>query len=358
MKMKLRDRLILFFGALLAGCAGIFLIICGVRMMHGEAIPTPWLVISLVLGCLCLLLCITLMGFVRKYNNSRHAFVIQQTDNGQLRIAVKAIENLVKKCIGMHEEIHANRLTIHHSRHDITVDLSISLADNISIPLAVASLQKQIKQYLVASSGVNVREVRVSVESTQEEAVATAAPDSPYLVPSHEAQEGEENQKMPVHRRLFGKADQAVTVPEPPAPQEEQPQIPEEPAEEKEAPVQEAAQEEPAEAIPSQEEPQPEYPAEEAESAPLCEEIASAPEACPEEAPEEAPCPDAVAEAQENAPEMIPEEAQDIPCPETPAEDTDLPQEEECREANALPQEEEAPAEEAPVQVEEEASHE
>lgn len=222
MKIKFWDRMILFFGALLAACSGLFLIVCGIRMLGGEAIATPWLVISLVLGVLCLGLCAGLICVARKYANDRNAFVVQHTDNGQLRIAVKAIENLVNKCIAMHEEIQANSLLIHHSRHDVTVDLSISLANNISIPLAVASLQKQIKQYLVASSGIDVKEVRVSVESTRDEAEMTQGEGFSAPMPTVNLEEeiAPAEKKMPLHRRLFGKADQPVTLPEPPAPQD------------------------------------------------------------------------------------------------------------------------------------------
>ena len=148
--------------------------------------------------------------------------MVQQTDNGELRIAVKAIENLVQKCIDMHEEIHVVSMKIRNCRDGVRVDLCISLANNIAIPLAVASLQKQIKQYLAASSGIEVKEVRVSVETAQ-----AGVGDSPYLVSSESAHAAPEKQpepkekpKLPLHQRIFGRGDQVVTVPEPPKAEE------------------------------------------------------------------------------------------------------------------------------------------
>lgn len=225
MKIRLWDRLILLLGAFVALLGGGLMVFLGIRLSGGEVIASTWQMLSLVLGCLSLVISFILFTLFKRYSNKRYAFVVQHTDNGELRIAVAAIENLVKKCIDMHEEIHANHMQIRHSREGVTVDLAITLANNISIPLAVASLQKQIKQYLVASSGIDVKEVRVCVESTQ---ITTDDSDSPYLVPAEApaapapapAEPVKKEKKMPLHRRLFCKADQAATVPEPPKAQE------------------------------------------------------------------------------------------------------------------------------------------
>lgn len=223
MKIKFWDRCVLFFGALLTTVAGLCMVVFGIQVlgMPGESIPLWLRVASIVLGALTALFGIYLFAFPRKFIYRRHNFVVQQTDNGELRIAVKAIENLVQKCIDMHEEIHVVSMRIRNGRDGVTVDLCISLANNIAIPLAVASLQKQIKQYLVASSGIDVKEVRVSVETAQ-----AGVGESPYLVSSdphpipEKQPEPKEMPKMPLHQRIFGRGEQHVTVPEPPRAEE------------------------------------------------------------------------------------------------------------------------------------------
>lgn len=223
MRIKIWDRLILLFGALIALFSGLVGLFLGIRL-NGNALVAPlWQVLSLVLGSLSVCLSAVLFSMFKRFSQKRYAFVVQHTDNGELRIAVAAIENLVQKCIDMHEEIHVNQMQIRHSREGVTVELAITLANNISIPLAVASLQKQIKQYLVASSGIDVKEVRVCVESTQMDGEAFD-PASPYLVPADApatpAHVKGKEKKMPLHRRLFCKADQTATVPEPPKAEE------------------------------------------------------------------------------------------------------------------------------------------
>ena len=225
MKIRFWDRLILFLGAVINLAAGIFLVIGGLQItgVLGEALSMTVRIICIAGGALLILLSGYLFALPRRFRAGRHNIIVQQTDNGELRIAVKAIENLVQKCVDMHEEIELNSMRIRNAREGVTVDMNISLARNISIPLAVASLQKQIKQYLVASSGIEVKEVRVSVETAAGEADDTAA--SPYLVTNQEqAQEKpapeQSKPKVPLHQRLFSRPEEEAIVPEPPRAEE------------------------------------------------------------------------------------------------------------------------------------------
>lgn len=259
MKIKFLDRMILFFGALLTAFAGLFLVIIGLQLgtANGSGLALSVRITSIALGVLSLLLAAFLFMLPKKLSYSKHDFVVQQTDNGELRIAVKAIENLVQKCIDVHDEIHVVSMKVNNTRNDVVVDLCISLPSNISIPLSVASLQKQIKQYLSASSGIDVKEVRVSVETTDDEVDASAyllAEDQQALV-NDEADEKKEK-KLPLHQRIFGKAEQQITLPEPPAAEE--------------IPVAEEAAEQPAEEIPAEE-----APADEADEVPAAEKEAA-----------------------------------------------------------------------------------
>ncbi|MBE5782363.1 MAG: alkaline shock response membrane anchor protein AmaP [Clostridiales bacterium] len=254
MKMKLWDRVILFLGALLCLGAGAWLAVDGIAWMLNTADSMAMWVraAKAALGVITVLFSLYLLAFPRKLAYRKRDFVVQHTDTGELRIAVKAIENLVQKCIDMHDEIQVDTMRIKNSRDGVTVDMSIALANNIAIPLAVSSLQKQIKQYLVASSGIEVKEVRVSVITTQ-----SGVGESPYLVNSDEEQKEQasapaqqEKKKAPLHQRLFRRGDQAVTVPEPPLEKEEMPAAAEEAgaaeeAAEEEKPLETAAEEMP-----------------------------------------------------------------------------------------------------------------
>ncbi len=224
MKYRFRDRLAIMLGSLLVICIGLGLFVLGLQLQsvdlsdaNGAFFTWPRVAV-LVAG----LFCVLFGGYVLllpSKGSEKHRFVIQQTDNGELRISIKAIENLVQKCIDMHNEISVVSMRVDNDRDGVRIDLCISLANNISIPLAVASLQKQIKQYLLASSGIDVRDVCVSVETASSD-----VGESPYLV-SDMQQVGREHQqqqapkKKPLHQRIFGKdAPTVMLPPDPPKP--------------------------------------------------------------------------------------------------------------------------------------------
>ena len=214
MKIKFWDRIFLMAGAGVTMAVGAVLLVTGLRAsaLSGESLTAEFRALRIVSGLSCVAFSVYLIVLPGHYAMQRRDYVVQRTDTGELRIAVKAIENLVEKCVDLHEEIQLVSMSILNAREGVVVELNISLANNISIPLAVASLQKQIKQYLVASSGIEVREVRVIVESTKDE---------PLLVAEIEEEEENEPEKAPIHQRLFCQAEQQTIVPEPPKLEEE-----------------------------------------------------------------------------------------------------------------------------------------
>ena len=72
---------------------------------------------------------------------------------------------MVQKCVDAHNELTVNQTRIEHVRDGVCVDVKITLAGGVNIPLTVNALQKQIKQYITSCSGVDVQEVRVMVET-------------------------------------------------------------------------------------------------------------------------------------------------------------------------------------------------
>jgi len=92
-------------------------------------------------------------------------FVVQHTEYGDMNISIKALENMVKKCVDAHSELTANSTKIYLVRGGVSMDMKITLASGVNIPLTVNALQKQIKQYITSCSGVDVHEVRVKVET-------------------------------------------------------------------------------------------------------------------------------------------------------------------------------------------------
>ena len=198
-------------------------------------------------GAVCLLLGLSGIGLLFRRRKEK-GVVVQHTEYGDMSISMKAMENMVRKCVDAHPELNVNHTRIYHSRGGVCVDIKITLLNGVNIPLTVNALQKQIKQYITSCSGVDVHEVRVKVETDTVKLLPP--PSAPVVEPA------------PVEeiKRVESPAEKQYQHTEEPAHYEEKPvqedtpvaepvteipaEVVEEPAEEAEAPAEEPVKEE------------------------------------------------------------------------------------------------------------------
>ena len=178
-----------------------------------------------VLILLGLLLLAAMLPARRKRSSN---FAIQRNENGMVRISLKALETLVQKCLNQHAELKVVTSSLYSDEETIRVDVHIALQSDISMPLAISALQKQIKKYLEACSGVMVSEVRVFVDGTIPATEETAQ--SPYAIP----------------QSLLGMTTEALPGAGAPAQEAAQPAAAEEPACDTPAEAEDAAAKAPA----------------------------------------------------------------------------------------------------------------
>ena len=212
MKHPVWDRILILLCALIAlGCAASV-----VALLIGKIsfdMITGWIasvdmsrfvVKAAMAGIAALFVLLFLLLFAmilpsRKKRSSNYA--IQRNENGMVRISLKALETLVNKCLNQHAELKVVTSSLYSDEESIRVDVHISLQSDISMPLAISALQKQIKKYLEACSGVMVQEVRVFVDSTIPADEKTEA--SPYAIPT--ALLGLDAEPLPVAERETAK---------------------------------------------------------------------------------------------------------------------------------------------------------
>lgn len=242
MKIRIADRLLVA----LAGLVLMLLALCLVdqnivnfglvnmlRSQMERSDHALYMAVQITVIALLTLLGLYCLGMLfRRQKRHKRGFVVQQTDCGELSIAVRAIEGLVQKCVDRYEEITTLATTLDTSRDGLIIKLRIGLTGGVNIPLAVSALQKQIKQYVTSCSGVDVKEVKVQVETSAakgkaspfkvEEMSDKAAPlptveDKTPAITAASVDAQEEEKKRPLHQRLFGRAEEPVTVAAPPA---------------------------------------------------------------------------------------------------------------------------------------------
>ena len=121
---------------------------------------------------------------------------------------MSAIENLILKCVETHKEVKVNEMNVVNHRDAIDVQMRVSINGNVSIPHAVEQLQSQIKRYLAASSGIEVRNISVSVDKAPIADLPAAKEQLPEADPEPEVKPEpapEKKEKLPVHQRIFGR---------------------------------------------------------------------------------------------------------------------------------------------------------
>lgn len=127
-------------------------------------------VIALLIGCYCFLV-------LFRHRSRRDKFIMQRMESGDLAISLKALETMVVKCVEQHKEIETQGIHLENQRDGLLIRIRGTVAGGISIPLTVDALQKQIKQYVTACSGVEVKGIRVQIESSGAE-----AKDAPFAI--------------------------------------------------------------------------------------------------------------------------------------------------------------------------------
>ena len=156
MKHPFWDRLLMLVCAIAAllGTAGIVAVLMEKISLQriSQAIQTIDLsrnIIKAVLAGVAILAALIAVGLLSAMLPSRKKkssnFAIQRNENGMVRISLKAIETLVSKCLNQHAELKVVTSSLYSDEESVRVDIHIALQSDISMPLAISTLQKQIK---------------------------------------------------------------------------------------------------------------------------------------------------------------------------------------------------------------------
>ena len=176
MKIRILDRILVALAGLLvlAGCAALAAQLFFGKDVVGKAGEIlqdnglrVWLVLALavllVLGVYCFLI-------LFRHRSRKDKFVMQKTENGELAISLKAMESMVQKCLDPHKEMDVQSVRLENQKGGLLIRIRGTVAGGVSIPLTVDALQQQIKQYVTACSGVEVKDIKVRIESSGEDA--------------------------------------------------------------------------------------------------------------------------------------------------------------------------------------------
>lgn len=219
MKHPVLDRILMFITALVALCGAALLIALGTHYLMIETVVSYIFKVNLAnmyiriaviaAGVLLVLFALAMISAMFPPKKKRSSnFAIQHNENGMVRISLKAIETLVHKCLDSHAELKVVTSSLFSDEETVRIDVHVNLQTDISMPLAISALQKQIKKYIEACSGVTVQEVRVFVDGTMPSTPEAA--NSPYAIPP--ALMGMETEPLPAGAAAAESAKQEEIV--------------------------------------------------------------------------------------------------------------------------------------------------
>lgn len=255
MKMKVIDRILLGAYAFVSALALIALLVCVVssgaamylvNLGFGSRIILCVLLAALIAGAIYLIM----LSFRPEGSAPSSSASVQESNEGSVRVSVRAMETLARRAIEQTEGVLDSKLRIINHEDSVRVEIDIAIGIETHVPVVTAMLQRNVKGIVEEFSGIAVREVVVLVTEIRNN--ASAALPAP------------KDEQM---KQVVIVPEQVEHETEEPAAEEVAEAVAEEPNEEAteaEEPAEEPVTEEPIAQEPAAEEPEAEEPAEEA----------------------------------------------------------------------------------------------
>lgn len=123
------------------------------------ALLTVYLLLSL--GVLCLI-------FKRSSaaKRSERGFItVDSADSGRVKIAITAIEQMVKQAAHTVDGLADMKIGITNADDAIEIQVNVTMVSGSHVPTVTLNLQRAIRQYVEMNCGVAVRSVSVSIQS-------------------------------------------------------------------------------------------------------------------------------------------------------------------------------------------------
>jgi len=91
--------------------------------------------------------------------------VIQKTSFGEIKISIGSIKHLTLKVIKGIEEITETKPEINILKSGgINIDLHLSVKQNVNIPELSEKIQRKLKEYLLETSGIETKEIKIHID--------------------------------------------------------------------------------------------------------------------------------------------------------------------------------------------------
>lgn len=182
MNVRWYDRILILLGSLVILAMGALAIAAG-----GGLLPSlwdtawshefntwlgakwQWTPVIIVGGIVLVVLSIlTLIRACTRGGEGGRYYTLQSEPEGNVRISVHAIDNLVHKSIDQYGQVVSSRVKIGGKEDNMEITLHMTLHTEVNIPGLVGDLREDIMRSLEKSAGVTVQKVQIYVDAAKD----------------------------------------------------------------------------------------------------------------------------------------------------------------------------------------------
>ena len=133
----------------------------------GKLTPSEVTIIGIVLLAVYVILAVAQLFLIFRRGNRRdRGFItVDSGDTGRVRIAVSAIEQMVRQSVTEIEGIHEMKVNIASDDDAIKIDIAAIIVGGSHVPTITVNMQRSIRQFVEMNCGVAVRSVSISINS-------------------------------------------------------------------------------------------------------------------------------------------------------------------------------------------------
>lgn len=139
------------------------------QMLVQLAGATPAFFIGIAILALYALLCIVQIAMIckrSKKNRADRGFItVDSSDTSRVRIAISAIEQMVRQSVHSIDGITDMKISIENSDDAIAINIVASILNGSHVPTITMNMQQAIRKFVELNCGVAVRAVSVNINS-------------------------------------------------------------------------------------------------------------------------------------------------------------------------------------------------
>lgn len=183
MKLSIGKRILMFFhwllSLLIVAAFALYLIVPDFVLNYynqfADAIGRSNIrIIGIALLAIYALLAIAqaCLVFKRGRKGERGFITVDSSESGKVRIAIAAIEQMVRQSVGNIDGITEMKIAIENLDDAIGIGVNASIVNGRHVPTITMNMQRAIRQFVETNCGVAVRTVSISINAVTQQAEA------------------------------------------------------------------------------------------------------------------------------------------------------------------------------------------